>query len=48
MVGLAFWVSGQFFLKRAVTLLVFAGAWALVKGSTGIVRAFLFRQLGSG
>ena len=47
MVGLAFWVSGQFFLTRAATLLVFAGAWALVKGITDIVRAFQLRQLGS-
>ena len=47
MVGLAFWVSGQFFLTRAATLLVFAGIWALVKGITDIVRAFQLRQLGS-
>ena len=47
MVGLAFWASGQFFLTRAATLLVFARAWALVKGITGIVRAFQLRQLGS-
>ena len=47
MVGLAFWISGQFFLTRAATLLVFAGIWALVKGITDIVRAFQFRQLGS-
>ena len=33
MVGLAFWVSGQFFLTRAATLLVFADIWALVKGT---------------
>jgi uncharacterized membrane protein HdeD (DUF308 family) len=38
MVGLAFWVSGQFFLTRAATLLVFAGIWAMVKGITDIVR----------
>jgi len=47
MVGLAFWVSGQFFLTRAATLLVFAGIWAMVKGITDIVRAFQLRQLGS-
>ena len=44
MVGLAFWVSGQFFLTRAATLLVFAGIWAMVKGITDIVRAFQLRQ----
>jgi uncharacterized membrane protein HdeD (DUF308 family) len=47
MVILAFWVSGEFFLDRAATLLVFAGVWALMKGITDIVRAFQMRQLGS-
>ena len=47
MIILAFWVSGQFFLTRAATLLVFAGIWALIKGITDIVRAFQIRQLGS-
>jgi uncharacterized membrane protein HdeD (DUF308 family) len=47
MVILAFWVSGQFFLTRATTLLVFAGIWALMKGVIDIVRAFQLRQLGS-
>lgn len=47
MVSLAFWVSGQFFLDRAATLLVFAGVWAVVKGITDIVRAFQIRQLAS-
>ena len=45
MVGLAFWVSGQFFLTRAYTLLVFAGIWALTKGITDIIRAFQLRAL---
>ena len=47
MIGLAFWVSGQFFLTRAATLLVFAGMWAAMKGVTDIVRAFQIRRLGS-
>jgi uncharacterized membrane protein HdeD (DUF308 family) len=47
MVVLAFWVSGEFFLDRAATLLVFAGVWALMKGVTDIVRAFQMRELGS-
>jgi uncharacterized membrane protein HdeD (DUF308 family) len=47
MVILAFWVSGEFFLDRAVTLLVFAGVWALMKGITDIARAFQMRELGS-
>jgi uncharacterized membrane protein HdeD (DUF308 family) len=47
MVVLAFWVSGEFFLDRAATLLVFAGVWALMKGVTDIVRAFQMRELSS-
>ncbi len=42
---LAFWVSGQFFLERAYTLLVFAGIWALITGVNSIVRAFQIRRL---
>ena len=45
MMVLAFWVSGQFFLERAYTLLVFAGIWALMVGINGIVRAFEIRKL---
>ena len=47
LIVLAFWTSGQFFLERAYTLLVFAGIWALLKGVTDIVRAFQLRDLGS-
>ena len=47
MIVLAFWTSGQFFLERAYTLLIFAGIWALMKGITDIVRAFQLRELGS-
>jgi uncharacterized membrane protein HdeD (DUF308 family) len=47
MIILAFWVSGEFFLERAYTLLVFAGIWAAMKAITDIVRAFQIRQLGS-
>jgi uncharacterized membrane protein HdeD (DUF308 family) len=46
MVGMAFWVSGQFYLTRAATLLVFAGVWALMKGITDIIRAFQIREVG--
>ena len=48
MVGLAFWTSGEFFLERAYTLLIFAGIWALMKGITDIVRAFELRKLAAG
>lgn len=47
MVILAFWVSGEFFVQRAATLLVFAGIWAAMKGITDIVRAFQIRELAS-
>lgn len=45
MTVLAFWTTGQFFLQRAYTLLVFAGIWALMKGITDVVRAFQVREL---
>jgi len=45
MVILAFWTSGQFFIEKAYTLLVFAGAWALMQGVTDIVRAFAVRSV---
>jgi uncharacterized membrane protein HdeD (DUF308 family) len=45
LVVLAFWTSGEFFLERAATLLVFAGIWAAVKGISDIVRAFEIRKL---
>ena len=47
MMIMAFWVSGQFFLTRAYTLLVFAGIWALMTGITDMVRAFQLRRLAS-
>jgi uncharacterized membrane protein HdeD (DUF308 family) len=45
MVVLAFWTSGQFFIEKAYTLLVFAGIWALMHGVGDIVRAFAIRRL---
>jgi uncharacterized membrane protein HdeD (DUF308 family) len=46
MTGLAFWVSGQFFVVRAYTLLIFVGIWALTTGIIDIVRAFQIREAG--
>ncbi len=46
MTVLAFWVSGQFFLTRAYTLLIFAGIWAMTNGVIAIVRAFQIREFG--
>ena len=41
----AFWTSGQFFIHKGYVLLVFAGIWALLQGTTTIVRAFEIRAL---
>ena len=46
MLVLGFWVSGQFFVVRAYTLLIFAGIWALTTGITDVVRAFQIREVG--
>ena len=43
--AMAFWTSGQFYIHKAYTLLVFAGIWALMKGVTDIVRAFQVRRV---
>jgi uncharacterized membrane protein HdeD (DUF308 family) len=45
MLVMAFWTSGQFFIEKAYTLLVFAGIWALLHGITDIVGAFRIRTL---
>ncbi len=45
MIILAFWTSGQFFIDKAYTLLVFAGIWALMQGVTDMIRAFQIRRL---
>ena len=46
MTVMAFWVSGQFFVVRAYTLLIFAGVWAMTTGIIDIVRAFQLREVG--
>jgi uncharacterized membrane protein HdeD (DUF308 family) len=45
MIVVAFWTSGQFFLEKSYTLLVFAGIWAMLQGISDIVRAFQVRAL---
>ena len=45
MIILGFWTSGQFFIEKAYTLLVFAGIWGLMHGVGDIVRAFVVRGL---
>ena len=46
MIVMGFWVGGQFFLTKAVTLLIFAGIWALFHGITDIIRAFQIKKVG--
>jgi uncharacterized membrane protein HdeD (DUF308 family) len=45
MVILAFWTSGQFFIEKTYTLLVFAGIWALMQGIVHICAAFAVRAM---
>jgi uncharacterized membrane protein HdeD (DUF308 family) len=45
MTTLAFWTSGQFFIHKAYVLLVFAGIWALMQGTSNIVRGLELRRL---
>jgi uncharacterized membrane protein HdeD (DUF308 family) len=45
MVILAFWTSGQFFIEKVYTLLVFAGIWALLQGVGSIGVAFAVRSM---
>jgi hypothetical protein len=46
MIVMGFWVGGQFFITKAVTLLIFAGIWALFHGFTDIIRAFQIKKMG--
>jgi uncharacterized membrane protein HdeD (DUF308 family) len=43
---LAFWTGGQFFFEKVYVLLAFAGIWALLQGTTDVVRAFQIRKVG--
>jgi hypothetical protein len=45
MIILAFWTSGQLFIDKAYTLIVFAGIWAMLQGITDIIRAFQVRAV---
>lgn len=45
MTVMAFWTSGQLFIHKAYTLLVFAGIWALMHGIVEIVRAMQMRAV---
>ena len=45
MTGMAFWAAGQLFATKLVTLLIFAGIWALTQGIVDITRAFAVRSV---
>ena len=44
MLGLGFWLSGQFLLTQAAALLVFAGIWAMMRGILDITFFFTMRS----
>ncbi len=46
MLGMGIWVGSQGLLARAITLLVFAGIWAIMHGVGDAIRAFQLRRLG--
>lgn len=46
MIGLAFWLGGQSATTKVVTMLVFAGTWALVHAVSDIVRAIQLKRVG--
>jgi uncharacterized membrane protein HdeD (DUF308 family) len=47
MLGMGIWVSSQGFLEKTITLLVFAGIWALVHAVGDFVRAFQLKKAGN-
>lgn len=44
MLGLGFWLSGQFLLTQAAALLVFAGIWAMMRGILDITLFFTLKS----
>ena len=46
MLGMGIWVGSQGLLARSITLLVFAGFWAIMHGVGDFVRAFELKKLG--
>lgn len=46
MIGLAFWLGNQFIFDKAETLIIFAGAYALIRGIIDIIMAFQVRKFG--
>jgi hypothetical protein len=46
MLGMGIWVGSQGLLARAITLLVFAGFWAILHGIGDFIRALQLKKLG--
>jgi len=46
MLGIGFWVGSQGLLEKGITLLLFAGIWALMHAIGDVIRAFQLRKLG--
>jgi len=46
MLGMGIWVGSQGLLEKGITLLVFAGVWALMHAVGDVIRAFQLRKLG--
>jgi uncharacterized membrane protein HdeD (DUF308 family) len=44
MLGLGFWLSGQFLVTQAAALLTFAGIWAMMRGILDITLFFTMRS----
>lgn len=47
MIGIGVWVGQQGFAEKAITLLTFAGIWAIMQGVTDLIRAFQLKRIGS-
>lgn len=45
--GMGIWVGSQGLLSKGITLLIFAGIWAIMHGIGDIIRAFQLKKLGS-
>jgi len=46
MIGMGIWLGNQGFTEKVVSLLVFAGFWALLQAFTDVVRAFQLKKAG--
>lgn len=47
MLGMGIWVGSQGLLARGITLLIFAGFWAIMHGVGDFIRAFQLKNLGT-